>query len=229
LDHLEVQMARDDKHAALLSAGSRQPGEPVSREPLLTIDEGGKPERADAARNRRLLLEAASRIVHDRGIEALSMDAVAAEAGVGVGTVYRRFGDRARLAYALIDNQERDFQAAFISGPPPLGPGAAPEDRLRAFLHRSVDRLSVHAHLIATAEAGAEHYRVAAHTLQRRHVEMLIAAINPDLDAHYLADALLAVLSAKLYRYQSLDQNMTNERIKAGLDQLLEGILQGTR
>jgi AcrR family transcriptional regulator len=54
------------------------------------------------------------------------MDAVAAEAGVGKGTLFRRFGDRAGLAVALLDERERDLQAAVLSGPPPLGPGAPP-------------------------------------------------------------------------------------------------------
>ncbi len=69
------------------------------------------PERADAARNRRALLAAARRILNDSGVDALSMDQVAA-ACVGVGTVYRRFGGRAGLAYALLDETERQFHAA---------------------------------------------------------------------------------------------------------------------
>ncbi len=70
------------------------------------------PERADAARNRRALLAAARRILDDSGVDALSMDQVAAAACVGVGTVYRRFGGHAGVAYALLDETERQFQAA---------------------------------------------------------------------------------------------------------------------
>src|SRR5262245_50164344 len=87
-------------------------------------------ERADAARNRRALLRAAKTIMVDEGADALCMDRVAAAAGVGVGTVYRRFGDRAGLAYALLDDEEQQFQAEFLFGPPPLGPGAAPLARI---------------------------------------------------------------------------------------------------
>src|SRR5437899_10306413 len=81
------------------------------------------PERADAARNRRALLCAAQRILTESGVEGLSMDRVAAEACVGVGTVYRRFGDRSGLAYALLDETAPPFQESFLVGPPPLGPG----------------------------------------------------------------------------------------------------------
>ncbi|TDD72835.1 TetR/AcrR family transcriptional regulator, partial [Actinomadura rubrisoli] len=86
----------------------------------------GRPpaERADAALNRHRIVRAAAEMIAARGAEALTMDEVARAAGVGVGTVYRRFGDRSRLVYAVIDDREREFQAAFIQGPPPLGPGA---------------------------------------------------------------------------------------------------------
>ena len=85
---------------------------------------GESRERRDAAENRQRILAAARRLLEAEGAEALSMDAVAAAAKVGKGTVFRRFGDRAGLTQALIDEYMRDFQDAFMSGPPPLGPGA---------------------------------------------------------------------------------------------------------
>src|SRR4051812_19406247 len=87
-------------------------------------------ERADAARNRERILAAAGELVSECGIERVSMEAVARAACVGPGTLYRRFGDRAGLAFALLDQQTRDFQNALIAGPPPLGPGASPRERL---------------------------------------------------------------------------------------------------
>jgi AcrR family transcriptional regulator len=91
-------------------------------------------ERADAARNRRLVLEAFERLCARDGIENVSMDAVAAEAGVGKGTIYRRFGDRAGLALALLDEDERRLQEAVLRGQPPLGPGSPPVERTVAFV-----------------------------------------------------------------------------------------------
>ena len=61
------------------------------------------------------------------------MEDVARAACVGTGTLYRRFGDRAGLAFALLDEQTRDFQNALIAGPPPLGPGVPARERLQAF------------------------------------------------------------------------------------------------
>ena len=90
-------------------------------------------ERADARRNRERILCAAARLVDEHGIDRVSMDDVAAAAGVGKGTLYRRFGDRWTLLRALIEEPERDFQDELIRGEPPLGPGAPPMERLRAF------------------------------------------------------------------------------------------------
>src|SRR5580692_2777508 len=94
---------------------------------------GAPTERSDAARNRALILDAADRLFARDGVSCTSMDAIAAEAGVGKGTLFRRFGDRASLVFALLDSVERVFQDGFISGPPPLGPGAPPDERLIAF------------------------------------------------------------------------------------------------
>src|SRR3954467_11600493 len=87
-------------------------------------------ERADAARNRRRILAAAGRLIEERGVEHVSMDAIAAHAGVGKGTLFRRFGDRSGLVMALLDERTREFQDALIRGAPPLGPGAAPAERI---------------------------------------------------------------------------------------------------
>lgn len=75
-------------------------------------------ERADAARNRARLLEAAAGLVAERGAEHVTMHAVAEEAGVGKGTLFRRFGDRTGLLLALVDEVEADFHEAYTSGPP---------------------------------------------------------------------------------------------------------------
>src|SRR5690348_4450384 len=96
-------------------------------------------ERADAARNRRRVLDAAAALFAARGVDAVSMDDVVAAAGVGKGTLYRRFGDKSGLAAAVLDEKERELQTAILSGPPPLGPGAEPGRRLRAFIAAYVE------------------------------------------------------------------------------------------
>ncbi len=90
-------------------------------------------DRADAARNRRLLLATARDIIAGQGAGQLTMDGLAERAGLGKGTVFRRFGTRAGIFAALLDDDERDFQQQVLTGPPPLGPGAPPLDRLIAY------------------------------------------------------------------------------------------------
>lgn len=62
-----------------------------------------RPLRRDAERNRLLILEAAKAVFAQRGLDA-SLDEVAKEAGLGVGTVYRRFPNRDALIDALSDD-----------------------------------------------------------------------------------------------------------------------------
>lgn len=111
-------------------------------------------ERADAARNRRKILDAAARLVAAEGAAGLSLDLVAKAADVGVGTVYRRFGDRAGLVFALLEDRERRFREK-LDGPPPLGPGAPPGLRVRAFLHALVDLVEEQRELLLLAEASS--------------------------------------------------------------------------
>ncbi|MGW1927405.1 TetR/AcrR family transcriptional regulator, partial [Streptomyces massasporeus] len=117
------------------------------------------PERADAARNRRKILDAAARIVSEDGPEAVTMNQVAHASGIGVGTVYRRFGDVSQLLWALLDDRERQFQEAYMSGPPPLGPGAPADARLDAFLDALVDRVGEQREILLAAHSAAPRAR----------------------------------------------------------------------
>ena len=114
----------------------------------------GRAERADAARNRARILDAAERLFAERGVGTVTMDEIAAEAGVGKGTLFRRFGDRASLAQALLSERDAVFQEAFIRGEPPLGPGAPPAERLVAFGEGMLDLLENHGDLLLAAEGG---------------------------------------------------------------------------
>jgi AcrR family transcriptional regulator len=181
-------------------------------------------ERSDAARNRAKILAAAAGIVAERGVDGLSMAEVAAAAGVGVGTLYRRFGDRSGLAYALIDEREREFQAAFLEGPPPLGPGAEPRERIRAFLHAFLERTIDQLDLLLMAETAAPLARFGgAYRAHHAHLAMLITQAAPGRDAGPLADALLAPFAAPLLAHR-LREGMTPERIRAAIDTLLDAI-----
>src|SRR3954454_14565304 len=145
-------------------------------------------ERADAARNRARILEATGALVAEHGIEAVSMEAVARAACVGTGTLYRRFGDRAGLAFALLDEQTRDFQNALISGPPPLGPGVPAAERLRAFGEGYLELLERHSALMVAAAPGGRAGE-GPHSFFATHLALLLGEAAPELDARFTAEA----------------------------------------
>ena len=185
-------------------------------------------ERADAARNRNKILDAAARLADENGVDALAMDDVARAAGVGVGTVYRRFGDRAGLVVALLDHHETDFQSEFFYGPPPLGPGAPSRDRIEAFLRAMVRWIETHGPYMLVAESQGPFHRYSrAYALHHMHLTALLAdAAPPGTDAPHAADALLAAVSAALVTFQLRERGMDTERIEAGVIALLDGLLR---
>jgi AcrR family transcriptional regulator len=69
-----------------------------------------RPLRRDAERNRQRILCAAAEVFTTRGLQA-SLDDVARHAGVGVGTVYRRFPDKESLAEALFEERLKAMAA----------------------------------------------------------------------------------------------------------------------
>ena len=178
-------------------------------------------ERADAARNRERILCTARRLFTERGASCVSMDELAEAAGVGKGTLFRRFGSRAALARAVLDEQERHLQEAFIRGDPPLGPGATAQERLVAFGEAWLDLLALHAELLAAAEAGSARFDSAPHSVRRLHVTLLLREADPDCDAAVLAEMLLGVLSAEWFLYMREVQQAPLERIKAGWAELV--------
>src|SRR5580704_17539593 len=106
-------------------------------------------ERADALRNRRAILAATERLLAEGPPQDVSMEQVAAAAGVGKGTVFHRFGSRMGLMLALMTERAQALEAAVRSGPPPLGEGAADRDRLLAFLDAIVEVVSRNTSLMA--------------------------------------------------------------------------------
>jgi AcrR family transcriptional regulator len=188
---------------------------------------GGDPcERADAKRNRVKILAAAERLFAERGAESVSMDAVAEAAGVGKGTLYRRFGDRSGLARAILDERDREFQESFIRGAPPLGPGASAVERLTAFGDGVISLIADYGDLIMAAQIGKAGARFSGpvYATYRMHVHGLLRDIDPRIDADYFADVVLSALNAEMYGFWQSDVGLDKARISAGFRQLITSI-----
>jgi AcrR family transcriptional regulator len=185
-------------------------------------------ERADARRNRERILCATARLVERVGIDCFSMDDVAAEAGVGKGTLYRRFGDRSSLIRALISEPEQEFQESLIRGAPPLGPGAPPAERLHAFGDGLMRFMDGHAIYIQAGErlGAAKRYGHPVYAFYRTHVGLLLRqALGDEPHTEYLVDALLGPLGAEPFSYQRDVRGMSLDEIRAGWHALVDAVL----
>lgn len=196
--------------------------------PLLPIVGQPARERSDAARNRALLLETARRLVHERGPACVTMDDVADAAGVGKGTVFRRFESRAGLMAALVDAFEVEWQEAILHGPPPLGPDAPPLDRLLAFGRSRIDlSLSHHVLLVEAGRARSRSY--AAWSFTAMHVRHLLDQLGVAGDIALLATHLLAPLEVEILQQQTEIEGMDVDRIFAGWNDLVDRVLARRR
>jgi AcrR family transcriptional regulator len=185
-------------------------------------------ERADAARNRERVLAAAERLLERSTPERVTMEQVARAAGVGKGTLYRRYPNLEAIAVALLDEHERALQERLLRGPPPLGPGAPPDQRLAAFYEAMVDLLERHGHLALAAETGVRRFGTGAYGFWRAHVAALVRAAGVGLEAEALADSLLAPLAPELYRYQRETRGLSQAEVARGLDLLATRVLSAT-
>jgi AcrR family transcriptional regulator len=186
------------------------------------------PERADAARNRARILCTAQRLFAERGAGCVSMDDIAEAAGVGKGTLFRRFGSRAALALAVLSEREIAFQEGFIRGEPPLGPGAPALERLIAFGEARIDLLDDHSEILAAAEVGQARFSSPPYNVYRLHMMRLLREARADCDAEYLAEALLACLGVDYFLYLREGRELSLARVKAGWGELVGRLLAST-
>jgi AcrR family transcriptional regulator len=182
----------------------------------------GRHERADAVRNRRAILAATEQLLAAHGPQDISMEQVAALAGVGKGTIFHRFGNRMGLMHALMVERAQALEEAVRTGPPPLGPGAPYRDRLLAFLDAVIEVVSRNKSLLAelaysaaaepppkepAAKAAPVHDQAddqahdqddhPVYRFWHGHISALIAAQRPDVDAELIAHLMLGALHSE--------------------------------
>ncbi len=167
----------------------------------------------------------------EQGADTLTMDGLAERAGLGKGTVFRRFGTRAGIFQALLDDDERAFQEQVLSGPPPLGPGAAPLDRLIAYGRARIGFLTEHHEIARAALDGSQPIPAGAQTpISQVHIRMLLGQLQlgtANLDV--LAVQLTAALDGPLLLYLSASDvteaaSQLGERIAQGWQDLVRRV-----
>jgi polyketide synthase 12 len=201
--------------------------------PLLPLNaplSAPRAERADAVRNRGHLLATARAMLAEDGAESLTMDALAERAQLGKGTVFRRFGTRAGIFQALLDDAERTFQEQVLAGPPPLGPGAGPLERLIAYGRARIAFMLDHREIARATLDGRQSVPVGSETpLSRTHIRMLLGQMPigcADLDM--LAIQLTAALDGPLLLYLSAsdltENTWTEERTARAWQDFVERV-----
>jgi AcrR family transcriptional regulator len=142
--------------------------------------------RADSIRNRELLLEAATQIFSAGGAQA-SLEAVARQAGVGIGTLYRHFPTREAL-FEAVYRHEVDHLGELAEK---LARGGDPVEALRTWLHANV-------RLVATKKGMIQGLQLVAHgstELKAYSFERLTGAIGLLLDRAVAADKIRSDVS----------------------------------
>ncbi|MDP2342415.1 MAG: TetR/AcrR family transcriptional regulator [Deltaproteobacteria bacterium] len=161
-------------------------------------------ERKDAARNRKKILEAAKKLMKSRGLDVVCMDELAAAAGVGKGTLYRRFTDKFALFRALLDEDEMVLQEAARArfGLPKT---ATPQQRLLATWCAFVDFVVDNADVLSAAETEVRSRAALAESAPYhwRHTELVRHLVGCQIEpvrASLIADAWLLTLAGDVVR-----------------------------
>ncbi len=183
-------------------------------------------ERADALRNREAVLAAADALfAASSSPQSVSMDDIAAAAGVGKGTLFRRFGDRAGLIGAVIASRLEPVRQGVQEAQDAAG--ASPRQRVLDLLDTSLRFKIENRNLMSAAEdAGlsspyqAEHYGW-WHEILRTALDQMPGVPDADFTAH----ALLAAIRADLVAHLIDDQRMEPDRLRASLAAYIDNVL----
>ena len=183
-----------------------------------------RPSRADAVRNRELLLETASRLFEEQGVEAVSMTQLAQAAGVGKGTLYRHFNNKTDVCYALLDQEQRDLQSRTLER---LKQVETPYENLRWFLEAAASFVIRHDEMLAAAmeSSHTSSLEFPAHEWWRQTIRGLLQRLDLSGDLDYTSDVLYVMLDIRTIYFQRRILGYKPERIMAGLLSTLDRLL----
>lgn len=181
-----------------------------------------RPTRADALKNRELLLETAQRLFAEKGVDAVSMSEIAAAAGVGKGTLYRNFADKAALCQELLDTDMRAFQTKVLGR---LRANPEPCNNLKWFLEETLSYVLCHLSILTDEVLAGTAFDHPAHLWWRQTIRGLIAQIQPSIDYDYAADILYVMLDPRTLNYQLHRSGFTPERLTQALQNAAERLI----
>ena len=191
------------------------------------FEELSRPERRDAAENRQRILETARQLFAESGVENVTMHQIAKAAGIGQGTLYRRYINKGDLCFALLRASFAEMRDEVDQSLAKTVDSQSRLAQLDDLLRRLVNFIESQIPLIGVMEAadGAKRkspfrnplYEWAHQTVSRLLQEAIAQAEILPLDPIYTADALLAALNAEMYLFQRTDRGFTPEQILQGI------------
>jgi AcrR family transcriptional regulator len=192
-------------------------------------------ERRDAAKHRQQVLAAAARLFAERGVNAVTMDEIARAAGVGKGTLYRRYAHKGLLCLAVMDECWRYFQDQAVGELARDADHLSPLARLDLFLGRLVSWIEDHVDwlgVIADAADGEQRGSGCRGPIFQWSHQVITSLLDEAIrrgeatidDPVYTADVLLAALDVDLYSYQRRTRGYTPEQIHRGLRRIVDGL-----
>jgi AcrR family transcriptional regulator len=191
-------------------------------------------ERADAARNRRAILDAADDLFASAEAPAsVSMDDIARVAGVGKGTLFRRFGDRSNLIRQVYAARISPVRAQIESGPPPLGPATPPLERIGAIID-AIARLKLdNLHLMTALEGGTSgasgsHFNSPDYKDVHLLVSGLVHQHKRTSNAQWTAHVLLGSVRADFLRHLAEVEGMSAKQIRSQLRAFVSSTVEGS-
>jgi AcrR family transcriptional regulator len=181
-----------------------------------------QPTRADAVKNRALILGVAARLFTEQGVGAISMTMIAEAAGVGKGTLYRHFENKTDLCQALLDHNQRELQAATFQR---LRGDDTPLDKLRWFLIAVYDYVEQNAELLYADSSSAPMLEHRAHGWWRLTIHGLLEQIAPCGDLDFMTDVLYLLVDVRSHHFlhaaRGYDVNQVRQGLLTTLDKLL--------
>jgi AcrR family transcriptional regulator len=185
-------------------------------------------ERADAARNRAAVLAAADALfAASDSPHSVSMQDIAAAAGVGKGTLFRGFGDRAGLIAAVIAARLEPLRHAIAQARDSGTAEASPRRRVLDLLDIALRFKIENRHLMGAAEdAGlGSPYRAEYYAWWHQALSEALEQVPGVADADFTAHALLAAVRADLVAHLVDDQKMPPQDLRAALAAHLATVL----
>jgi len=203
-----------------------------------------RPERRDATEHRRRILEVARRLFAEQGVDAVSMHQIAMAAGIGQGTLYRRYAHKGELCMDLLRERHERFveEIATLFAATVTSPVLERLDGLLAHLIAFLEEQG--ALLGPMAVTDVRDWQCDKSESSRRFslqhsplylwlhellAGLLVEAIRrgelASLDVPYTADAILTTLHPMFYRFQRQERGFSPERILQGLRRIyIDGV-----